>query len=59
MVIILDICLNTSLKVLFSNDYRKHNYKRKIYNEEASRVEFLSSKDKALIIWLQNNKMII
>ena len=51
MVIILDIYLNTSPKVLFSNDYRKHNYKRKIYNEEASRVELLSSKDKALIIW--------
>ena len=51
MVIILDIYLNTSPKVLFSNDYRKHNYKRKIYNEEAIRVELLSSKDKALIIW--------
>lgn len=23
---------------LFSNDYRKHSYKRKIYSEEASRV---------------------
>nr|DAJ96975.1 MAG TPA: hypothetical protein [Caudoviricetes sp.] len=34
---------------LFSNDYRKHSYKRNIYNEEVSRVGFYIRKTELLL----------